>query len=618
MANAHPLADIGANATLRVPPAWSVENESKYPFRHFERDVRLWATATDVDPLRLGPLVALRVSGVAQDLVREINPTNLAHGGDLHGQRLAGLDFLLTQLRLRFAPMRQEEQISVISEFMGFTRLPQESTDAAIGRFVVMRHRATNEGDFQMSDPGCAVMLLRTLNIPGDKWPLILAPTQGLLPANDAQFGDFLLYLRRNGHMFDRAMPTDSYKRQVRAYHMSDASTESQPCAFESDSSVSWAGMWQHTYAATSSPPEPETPVWFDEESCDDEEDADLTDVFHMDMNSAAEHLYLQYREAKQRWRTFTGRKHLKGKGKGTSKGHRTSHSKGKSAWPARTSTWWTQEGSTDAVETEAYKGFTKGSPKGNYSKGMGKNPIGKDGKRLRCSVCQSEEHLRAACPKNTQTYMQENTPDHGAYWHVEVAAEGEETTDTHLDEWLSFVVFSCYHSQVRLKEGREGILLDIGAVKNLCGDKWLQRVTALANTHGHGVSVADMKQSMKVQGVGTGCSETHEQCVVPLALSDGSRATYTAPIVRDSELPALWGLEGLARQRAVIDTANNKLYLPGPGGLKISASPGSRVLNLERAASGHLLLPVTEWLSKANNPQSTSAFSVVTPPPGL
>eukprot|EP00971_Amphidinium_carterae_P168073 3330116-Amphidinium_carterae.3 len=64
-----------------------------------------------------------------------------------------------------------------------------------------------------------------------------------------------MLYLRRNGHMFDRAMLTDSCKRQVGAYHMSDVSTESQPCALESDSSVSWAGMWQHTYAA--SPPEP-------------------------------------------------------------------------------------------------------------------------------------------------------------------------------------------------------------------------------------------------------------------------------------------------------------------------------------------------------------------------
>eukprot|EP00971_Amphidinium_carterae_P289093 5740147-Amphidinium_carterae.1 len=86
MANAHPLADIGANATLRVPPAWSVKNEARYPFRHFERDVHLWATATDVDLLRLGPLVALRVSGVAQDLIREINPVNLAQGGDLNGQ----------------------------------------------------------------------------------------------------------------------------------------------------------------------------------------------------------------------------------------------------------------------------------------------------------------------------------------------------------------------------------------------------------------------------------------------------------------------------------------------------------------------------------------------------
>eukprot|EP00971_Amphidinium_carterae_P168072 3330116-Amphidinium_carterae.2 len=133
------------------------------------------------------------------------------------------------------------------------------------------------------------------------------------------------------------------------------------------------------------------------------------------------------------------------------------SHSKGKSTWPARTSTWWTQEGNADTVETEAYKGFSKASPKGNPSKGMGKNPIGMDGKRLRCSVCQSEEHLWAACPKNAQTYMQESTLDHGAYWHVEVP-ESEETMNTHLDEWLSFVVFSSLNlvlSQPSAPEGR-------------------------------------------------------------------------------------------------------------------------------------------------------------------
>eukprot|EP00971_Amphidinium_carterae_P351411 6492101-Amphidinium_carterae.2 len=518
--------------------------------------------------------------------------------------------------------MRQEEQISVISEFMGFTRMPQESTDAAIGRFVVLRHRATNEGDFQMSDPGCAVMLLRTLNIPGDKWPLLLAPTQGLLPANDAQWGEFLLYLRRNGHMFDRALPTDSYKRQVRAYHVADSTSDPHVCVPDEYSSSSWTDMWpqQHAYATVSQAQQDfETPTWSDADSVDDEEDADLSDVYHMDMNSAAEHLYLQYREAKQRWRTFTGRKN-KGKGKSTSKSKHMSQSKGKSAWPARTSTWWTQDSDSTAIETETYKGFTKGSPKGTHAKGTSKNPIGRDGKRLRCSVCQSEDHLRASCPKNSPTYLQEHAIDHGAYWHVEVnPTPSEEPTGTRTDEqWLSFVVFSCYHSQVRLKEGREGILLDIGAVKNLCGDKWLQRVTSIANKHGHGASVSGMKQSMKVQGVGTGCSETHEECVVPLALTDGSRATYTAPIVRDSELPALWGLEGLARQHAVVDTANNKLYLPGPGGLKIVPSPGSRVLNLERAASGHLLLPVTEWLATSTNPQSASAFSVVSPPPGL
>ena len=43
----------------------------------------------------------------------------------------------------------------------------------------------------------------------------------------------------------------------------------------------------------------------------------------------------------------------------------------------------------------------------------------------------------------------------------------------------------------------------------------------------------------------------------------------------------------------AVIDTKNQLLYLPGPGGLEVKCSPGSRVFSLEMSPSGHLILPI-------------------------
>eukprot|EP00959_Pyramimonas_sp_CCMP1952_P337123 7059672-Pyramimonas_sp.AAC.1 len=33
------------------------------------------------------------------------------------------------------------------------------------------------------------------------------------------------------------------------------------------------------------------------------------------------------------------------------------------------------------------------------------KNPLGKDGKPLRCSICDSDDHLRAFCPQKKKRF---------------------------------------------------------------------------------------------------------------------------------------------------------------------------------------------------------------------
>ncbi len=59
-------------------------------------------------------------------------------------------------------------------------------------------------------------------------------------------------------------------------------------------------------------------------------------------------------------------------------------------------------------------------------------------------------------------------------------------------------------------------------------------------------------------------------------------------------ELPALLGLESMSKNRAVLEMTDGQEYLtyPGPGGYKIEWSRGTRRYKLERAPSGHLILP--------------------------
>ena len=58
-----------------------------------------------------------------------------------------------------------------------------------------------------------------------------------------------------------------------------------------------------------------------------------------------------------------------------------------------------------------------------------------------------------------------------------------------------------------------------------------------------------------------------------------------------------------MAEKRAVLDTWNEKLFLCGPGGYQLTLSPGTRVYKLRKAASGHLLLPCTQFAGATQVP---------------
>jgi hypothetical protein len=103
-----------------------------------------------------------------------------------------------------------------------------------------------------------------------------------------------------------------------------------------------------------------------------------------------AEAIYWQYREAKRTWRKFSGkppRRARWGVKKGFGKGH-SGKGQGKTSPPAFAT----------MIDAAAYfKGRGKGTP------GQRTNPRGKDGKIMTCSICNSENHFRARCPRNPQ-----------------------------------------------------------------------------------------------------------------------------------------------------------------------------------------------------------------------
>ena len=107
-------------ASGKIAPSWGPECDGTYPLRTFIRDLRLWAFATDVDPNRLGPQAALRLTGQAKELMRNINPMELAFGVQQGGRQITGIEFLIARLEERFGLLEQELQIHVLRDSLGF------------------------------------------------------------------------------------------------------------------------------------------------------------------------------------------------------------------------------------------------------------------------------------------------------------------------------------------------------------------------------------------------------------------------------------------------------------------------------------------------------------------
>ena len=389
-----------------------------------------------------------------------------------------------------------------------------------------------------------------------------------------------------------------------------------------------------------------------------------------MNTDQAGEILYFAYRGAKRKFRRFTRQPGRKGrgkgrKGKGRGKGKGQHNSAFMSDYPP-TQYWQAPE-----QEQFAYKGFGKGG-KANGRRG---NPIGPDGKVMKCTECGSEEHFRAKCPKGSgkgngkpgksafpvqhvhwsqqpgvlpgdqpssgylalepllndvsesAMFFSDGTVERFDELEAGLAVPTTKPLPRKLDpkpvppHMRSLLQFPCwiadnaYHAAVRLEDGKEGLLVDVGAIKNMCGDKWALRVETQAKQAGQG-STWSTVNPITLEGVGSGTSIADQFVQLPICLTDSTPARYDAIVVRNSELPALLGLDSIEAQHGVIDTHNLRLIYPGKGGIQYNLSPGTRVIKLVKARSGHLLVPCCEWATaKASSSAPGKAHVFVVEP---
>ena len=60
--------------------------------------------------------------------------------------------------------------------------------------------------------------------------------------------------------------------------------------------------------------------------------------------------------------------------------------------------------------------------------------------------------------------------------------------------------------------------------------------------------------------------------------------------------LPGLLGLDVLKSRRAIMDIGNKQLIFPGAGPVEVTYPPGSTIIPLEEAPSGHLCMIIDSY----------------------
>ena len=439
------------SSNYRVPPAWNPENEQHYSFRAYMTDMSIWIMLTDLQPHQQCAAIIMRLGGAAREMARMLTPVEMMHGGQINGQAVGPVAYLLGNLHLRFSALEDESRLTSMTELLAFARKPGETINSLLARYETIRHRSALEGQFMMSYEGYSLQLIRACGISTQHMLTLLQPFGQRFPQDEQQFLQLQTQLRRFGHISENspgniASIMQGPPRQARpgSYHVEHGTPfDAVPTYFgatdagggrTSNSGTQGAAVTETNdpFAMWSSPnpaPVPPPPVAMSQEggcrtaetywqsAMDDEIDSDTDsmtssddfgettvggpDISQMGEAEAAESLFFQYRKAKRAWRRFTGKpvrrfrrtfnRSLKKGGKGYGKG---SYGKGK-----RRSFLYTK----DDVQA-----FLSGKGKGHRShtsgKGHGrrKNPRDRNGNTLTCRICGSEEHFQAECPQNS------------------------------------------------------------------------------------------------------------------------------------------------------------------------------------------------------------------------
>ena len=187
---------------------------------------------------------------------------------------------------------------------------------------------------------------------------------------------------------------------------------------------------------------------------------------------------------------------------------------------------------------------------------------------------------------------------------------EGEDAETVHIKQL----------SQTKLSS-RNSMLVDLGSRINVIGKNTEKEFAEAAKNAGMEPAYTRRLRRLHVNGVGSGSAICDHEAQLPIAVKfedlDATKETFRANIAEGcgEDLPAILGSQSMEEKDSVLILRKEKemLAFPGPGGYKIEWSPGTRLLSMERALSGHLVIPCDRFNDLQPHRENMEQISFIT-----
>ncbi len=147
---------------------------------------------------------------------------------------------------------------------------------------------------------------------------------------------------------------------------------------------------------------------------------------------------------------------------------------------------------------------------------------------------------------------------------------------------------------------GRNSLLVDLGSKINAIGAETVREFAATAEANGYDTNFVPRDNRLWVNGIGAGAAKSDSQVITPIAVKyaehTATKETFQANITEGvgEDLPAILGLDSMRAKDSVLILREGQEFMafPGPEGYEIKWSPGTKLLPMEHAPSGHLVIP--------------------------